>query len=325
MILILGSHYHEQGTNPVIDWLLYYKANFIKIATHDLFIHNSEIKIDVIRKTIRYNKIDLHKECSVIWYRHFLESFNSVLEDHTPDDRQANKELSSEAHFFTDFFYECLKYKKWVSPFPAINLNKLTLIHEAEKVGLRVPETRILSSQKSALEFLEYLNAHKIIIKQFSDRSRFYYIKNDSVYFSFVKSLGKKHIIEHLEDRFFPTLFQEKIEIEYEVRVFYIDGQFFASAILMSKGYQNDDRKIAMENPDVHVVRYALAPNIKKQVQQLMVNIGLLMGAIDLIKSKDGDYYFLEVNPIGQYLFESDKCNYHIAKHIAEYLIENDN
>jgi glutathione synthase/RimK-type ligase-like ATP-grasp enzyme len=127
-----------------------------------------------------------------------------------------------------------------------------------------------------------------------------------------------------LKTSFFPTLFQEKIDTDYEIRVFYIDTKFYASAILCDTGYNTDDRKKIMSQANIHHVVYELPETLKQQLNSLMNAIDLTIGAIDLIKSKKGNYYFLEVNPIGQYLYESEKCNLHIAKHIAEYLIKQD-
>jgi hypothetical protein len=45
MILILGTSSYEQGTNPVIDWLIHYKAAFIKITIEDLFTNFEDIKV----------------------------------------------------------------------------------------------------------------------------------------------------------------------------------------------------------------------------------------------------------------------------------------
>ena len=36
MIVVLSYNWYEQGTDPVIDWLIYHKANFVKITIQDL-------------------------------------------------------------------------------------------------------------------------------------------------------------------------------------------------------------------------------------------------------------------------------------------------
>ena len=45
---------------------------------------------------------------------------------------------------------------------------------------------------------------------------------------------------------------------------------------------------------------------IKAQCQRMMKELGLLFGCIDLIVTPDGEYYFLEVNEQGQFLWIDD-------------------
>ena len=52
-----------------------------------------------------------------------------------------------------------------------------------------------------------------------------------------------------------------------------------------------------------------------------MKHIGLNTGSIDMIKSVDGNYYFLEVNPSGQFGMTSFPCNYNLHEKVADYLI----
>ena len=54
---------------------------------------------------------------------------------------------------------------------------------------------------------------------------------------------------------------------------------------------------------------------------KLMKDLELNTGSIDFIKTKQGRFVFLEVNPVGQYGMTSYPCNYHLDKKIAEYLI----
>ncbi len=56
-----------------------------------------------------------------------------------------------------------------------------------------------------------------------------------------------------------------------------------------------------------------------------MDNLGLDTGSIVLIKSKDDQWYFLEVNPVGQFGMVSYPCNYYLERKIAEYLVQKNN
>jgi D-alanine-D-alanine ligase-like ATP-grasp enzyme len=52
-----------------------------------------------------------------------------------------------------------------------------------------------------------------------------------------------------------------------------------------------------------------------------MDNFNLNTGSIDIIKDNNGEYIFLEVNPVGQFGMTSIPCNFYLEKKIAEYLI----
>mgnify|MGYP003653909829 CR=1 FL=1 len=52
-----------------------------------------------------------------------------------------------------------------------------------------------------------------------------------------------------------------------------------------------------------------------------MVKMDLNCGSFDIIYTPSGEYYFLEVNPVGQFQWLSYNCNYFIEKLIAEGLI----
>ena len=56
-----------------------------------------------------------------------------------------------------------------------------------------------------------------------------------------------------------------------------------------------------------------------------MEALGLVMGSIDLIRSTEKEYVFLEVNPSGQFEMVSLPCNYHLEEKIANYLIRKKN
>ncbi len=55
-----------------------------------------------------------------------------------------------------------------------------------------------------------------------------------------------------------------------------------------------------------------------------MQDLNLNCGSVDLIKDKDGNYIFLEVNPNGQYGMVDAPCNFNLNEKIALTLIKND-
>lgn len=70
------------------------------------------------------------------------------------------------------------------------------------------------------------------------------------------------------------------------------------------------------------MVPYQLPNDIGLRIRQLMKRLNLESGSIDMIVDDNDDYYFLEVNPVGQFNFVSEVCNYYIEKDIAFSLIQ---
>ena len=53
-----------------------------------------------------------------------------------------------------------------------------------------------------------------------------------------------------------------------------------------------------------------------------MKYVNLNTGSIDMIVTKENEYIFLEVNPVGQFGMVSQPCNYYLEKKITEYLMK---
>ena len=108
----------------------------------------------------------------------------------------------------------------------------------------------------------------------------------------------------------------------YEIRSFYLNGTFSSMAIFSATNMKTaiDMRSYDLENPN-RKVPYKLPLEIEKKLNSLMLEEKLNTGSIDLIKGLDGSYYFLEINPIGQFGSVSQTCNYYLEKKIAKYLV----
>jgi glutathione synthase/RimK-type ligase-like ATP-grasp enzyme len=121
---------------------------------------------------------------------------------------------------------------------------------------------------------------------------------------------------------FFPILLQEYIKPFCEIRVFVIKDKVFSMAIFceLKKQGTNTDWRHSNTLGINRYVPFKLPHNIKVMVLKLMNKMKLNTGSIDLILTERNEYYFLEINPTGQFHFLSSLCNYNIEKEIAEIL-----
>ena len=193
----------------------------------------------------------------------------------------------------------------------------MSTLRLAKNIGLSIPDTILTSSKKDLIRF--YKNNEEVIFKCISDPI---VLKENEKKMMLYTSLLNKEELDQLSDFFFPTLFQQRILKEYEIRVFFINDCFYSMAIFSSnnKKTEVDFRVYDFENPN-RTVPYQLPDEIKQKLTSLMNLMDLNTGSIDLMRGVDGEYYFLEVNPVGQFGNVSEICNYYIEKKIANYLI----
>jgi len=65
---------------------------------------------------------------------------------------------------------------------------------------------------------------------------------------------------------------------------------------------------------------YKLPEIFEQKLLALMKILGVETGSLDIIKAIDGEFYLLEINPVGIFENVSYNCNYNLEKIIAEYL-----
>ncbi|MBK7690075.1 MAG: hypothetical protein IPJ31_02800 [Bacteroidetes bacterium] len=108
-----------------------------------------------------------------------------------------------------------------------------------------------------------------------------------------------------------------------EIRTFFLLGKFYSMAIFSQ---QNEKTKIDFRHYDFErpnrTVPFKLPVVIEKRIERLMRKLKLSSGSLDIIYTLDGEYIFLEVNPIGQFDWLARSCNYPIEKQIAKELID---
>ena len=197
-----------------------------------------------------------------------------------------------------------------------MNLNKSEVLFLAQSIGLTIPETLVTTLKEELKNF--FLLHDKIITKPIFNGIVVDY--DDESYGTMYTALVEEELIKQLPSVFFPSLFQEYINKDIELRIFYLDGHFYSTAVFTQiKNNIIDSRNLeVVEN--CRSIPYNLPEEIEKKIILLMKSLLLNTGSIDMIKSDSGQYYFLEVNPIGIFDGISLDCNYYLNKKVAEWL-----
>lgn len=319
MILIVTDA-EDLSTLEVIDWLDRFKENYLVITDREkVVIEYASLNSGSTDFSLLHKKQRIRfSEISYVWYRR--GKLNFKLQDFpstgsTYFDNQIKQQLSLELSEIFRFVWSKLKEKSINTQIDNFT-SKLILLELCKKHNISIPETLITTSKSELQSF--YDNHKSIISKNISPGV---FIKYNDSYFGSHTLEIKQQEIDSMADRFAPILIQKMIHKSFEVRSFFIDGSFYSSAILSQNDEQTriDFRNYNNEKPN-RTPPYQLPYHIQEKLRSLMHDANLNSGSIDLIVDKNGDYCFLEVNPVGQFKQVSYPCNYHLEKVIAKKL-----
>lgn len=117
-------------------------------------------------------------------------------------------------------------------------------------------------------------------------------------------------------DLTWPWFVQERIEGEEEVTVVYIDGKTYAANALRDSFGGEDSRKSLLEHP-VAWPRCELTPEEEHAIRGFMDETGYRFGRFDFIR-KNGELWFLELNPNGQWAWLDEKNEHGLVSMVAD-------
>jgi ATP-GRASP peptide maturase of grasp-with-spasm system len=325
VILIISQRNHDPSTLEVQEWLNYYNADYVRINGIDLLENFQYTSHSSFLPEGKKDKVN------IVWFRRWLdESLGEKMSLHEfPQDIELSNQnllkyyeyIQGEIRVLNAVFFRSFQDKYWLSHPRDLQVDKINVLEIAKNIGLNVPEYLITNSKD---ELLKFKGKYDLISKNLREVQ--YFTSNNREYVSCTKTVEvDSEFISKLDRLFFPSFFQRMIPKEYELRVFFLGTDFFPMAIFsqLDEKTKVDFRNYNLKKPN-RCVPYHLETDLKTKLINLASALKLETGSIDLIKSTDGEYYFLEVNPIGQFGMTSSPCNYQIEKKLAKYLIHKD-
>jgi glutathione synthase/RimK-type ligase-like ATP-grasp enzyme len=178
----------------------------------------------------------------------------------------------------------------------------------AREVGLTLPRTIVTNRPDEARRFIESVGVGRVVFKAFLaslDAWRETRLVNED-------DLTRLDLV-----KFAPVIFQEFIQ-GVDLRVTIVGDRLFAAEIdARATVYPVDMRMVVGES----VVRpVELDSRVTDALLMLQRRLQLAYGAVDLKRTASGDYYFLEVNPAGQWQFAERRTGLPITQAMADYL-----
>jgi len=321
MLLIISEEVPTVG--EIMKWLDAYGVPFRRFnhsdrAIQDLSIHIDRDGTDVVLSN-EDGSLDLEGITACFTRHGYLayRPFPRFLRDSEFPELHDN--IRTQHETIERFLYHRIRHRVGgIGYAPAQDANKLIALKAAADHGLAVPDTLVTSSREALLHFAR---KHEAIVCK-SVQNVVHLAREDEVHINYTEVLPVS-MIPALPERFFPSKFQELIPKRFEVRTFYLDGECHSMAIFSQRDEQTkvDFRKYN----DVHPNRYApfkLPPDIEAKLDAVMRELGLDTGSIDLIRSVNGEFVFLEVNPVGQFGMVSYPCNYGLEERMAKALMQ---
>lgn len=324
MILIISSS-EDVSTDLVINWLHYYQKKFYRLNFFDILDapYKTEICYSLNENILRINskKIKLN-DVNAVWLRKFGSFKKSTFYKSCLGEIRQDI-LIQQTGEFNAFVMAIVKNinpnSYWITHYLHGAQNKWNVLKKAADAGLSIPKTFFTNTKKD----LETWRGHSPIISKPMNEP-YFFTKGSSFFTMYTKEITDKELA-YLADDFFPSAIQNKIEKEYEIRIFFLDNKCYSMAIFSQNDKQTavDFRNYNTTFPN-RFIPYQLPCEVEERLCVFMDNLNLNCGSIDMIKEKNGDYVFLEVNPNGQFGMVDFPCNYSLHKLVAEKLIEKD-
>lgn len=219
-------------------------------------------------------------------------------------------------------FLDALHGARWVNDMRRERAaeNKLRQLRVAAEAGLRIPRTLVTNDPDAARQFFEETEG-RTVAKLLRPLTVSMNADSDFVYTTRVSAedLAAAGTLRHS-----PMVFQELITKERELRVAWVAGETFTGALDASgtsRG-QTDWRRAAPE--ECHWQTAELPTEVSRGLRSLMSELGLVFGAVDLIRTTAGEHVFLEVNPAGEWGMLERDLNLPVSDAIARALLSDE-
>jgi hypothetical protein len=188
---------------------------------------------------------------------------------------------------------------------------KMWQLKVASELGLRVPRTCMTNSPRRAREFLAS-ESGAVVYKSFSATPETW---------RETRVVAETQVAQLDQVRFAPVIFQEAITGR-DVRVTVVGDELFPAEIIgPDGGYEYDFR---LQTAESSITPIDLPAPIRAALLALMRRLGLWYGAVDLRRTPDGHFVFLEINPAGQWLFVEYATGQPISAALAKLLADLD-
>jgi glutathione synthase/RimK-type ligase-like ATP-grasp enzyme len=192
----------------------------------------------------------------------------------------------------------------WVNDIEAREraLLKAPQLAAAMSCGLAIPETLFSNDPDDIRRFYATHRDSGVIFK-LCLQTHWYAEESGARHALFTTQLRDQDLRDDEALSSCPAIYQRKIAKAYELRVTCMDDMCYAARLdSQSRAKTSIDWRADLSQP-LTPQRVELPAQVEERCIMLMRQLGLAFGCIDLIVTPEGDYVFLEVNEMGQFLW----------------------
>lgn len=185
--------------------------------------------------------------------------------------------------------------------------NKLLQLKYAKSVGFNIPYT--LVTNNNVLRNID----NNIVVKSI-DTALFTIDNNEAFFYTTILSSNE---LNNFDISLFPLTIQNNLEPKLDYRITLAGKELYSTMISDNgRGVSGDWRK---QKDSLKFTDCDIPDTIKEKCFALLNKFNLSFGGIDLIKHNN-DFYFIEINPTGEWAWLVDTAKQKIYEGICDYL-----
>lgn len=191
---------------------------------------------------------------------------------------------------------------RWIShPFDlqraAVKTSQLR--HAGSFTAMKVPETLVTNNPEEALRFCQKYNWNVVSKTLGPPVVR---LEDGRLVNTYARKLSEDKVGQLQSIRVCPTILQECIDVEKDFRITVIGSKLFAFELAKTGGVQALDWRSL---PDKNLIPKdaELPKDVAGDCLRLVQSFNLPFSTMDVVLSREGEYFFLDLNPNGQWLW----------------------
>ena len=251
----------------------------------------------------------LDQHPSMVLGQHALESGDAVWirqpdePAHNPKVAEADRKFAASEylHFYHSIAYLLETLPVWcINRFSASRIvkNKAVQLHLARTCGLRVPKTLMSNSPRAVRDFIDH-NPSRTICKTFAPH--LWQREGGGVAVTETFELSREQLPADEVFTLAPGIYQHMVVKQFDVRTVLLGNKVYSYGVHTAHKALDWRRDAAIRNIDVETI--ATPRDIESGILAFAKKAGICFGSMDFAVDMNGQWWFLEINEQGQFLW----------------------